>query len=127
MTDEDAQPGEPMVDGPLVNGIPALGPGEIRRITWGQFGGLTKALGNASIEVTTRFKGSGSRDLPPVVSHLDVKSFATTSIAERDPTLRLVGEVKRLREAIESLKGVVSLVLDRIGPERGSGGKSNSG
>lgn len=117
MTDDDARPGEPMAHGPLVTGIPALGPGEMRRITWGQFGGLRKALGDTSIVVTTRFKGSGSTELPPVVSELDVKSFATTDIAERDPTLRLVGEVRKLREAVESLERIVSRVLDKIGPE----------
>jgi hypothetical protein len=37
---------ETMRAGPLVNGIPALGPGAPREIAWGQFDGLSAALGS---------------------------------------------------------------------------------
>src|SRR5207249_12291461 len=57
ITEDQAQPPQPMEDGPLVTGIPALGPGEMRRITWGQFGGLKRALGDEVITATVRFRG----------------------------------------------------------------------
>ncbi len=116
MAEQDAKPGEPMTDGPLMTGIPALGPGEMRRITWGQYGGLKKELGDAKITVTTRFKGSRKNDLPPVVSELDVLSFAHTDISERDPTLRLVGEVRELRKTLESIHRDVREVTKQLPP-----------
>ncbi len=112
-TENNAVPAEEMVDGPLITGIPALAPGGMRRITWGQFGGLTKALGADTITVTTKFWGSRDRDLPPVVSELDVRSFARTDISERDPILRLFREVKKLRETLKSIEATLSNALSR--------------
>ena len=47
-------PGEPdtMTEGPLVRGIPFLPPGGRRVVTWGQYGGLRKALGDRAVSVT---------------------------------------------------------------------------
>ena len=39
LTTDKAKQTALMNDGPLINGIPALGPGESRKIDWGQFGG----------------------------------------------------------------------------------------
>ena len=68
---------EKMDHGPLINGIPSLGPDEIRRITWGQFIGLKKHLGEEPIEVISRFKHR-EKYLPPVISQLEVCSFEGT-------------------------------------------------
>lgn len=122
ITERDASPGEPMVKGPFVTGIPALGPGDMRRILWGQFGGIKKTLGDDTISVTTRFRDSASRDLEPVISRLDVRSFACTDTSERDPMLRLLREVKELREAVVSVERTLSRALNREqsqgGPEK---------
>jgi len=88
----------------------------MRRITWGQYGGLKKELGDAKITVTTRFKGSGKKDLPAVVSQLDVLSFAHTDISERDPTLRLVREVRELRETLASIHRDVREATKQLPP-----------
>ena len=45
-----------MSEGPLMNGIPALGPGECRKIDWGQYGGLKEAIGDSKIIATCYFK-----------------------------------------------------------------------
>ncbi len=44
-----------MVDGPLVDGVPSLKAGEKRVITWGQYGGLKKGLGDDFLEVTANY------------------------------------------------------------------------
>lgn len=70
-----------MNDGPLILGIPALGPGEDRRLDWGQYGGLIKAIGEEPIIATTYFKKNG-RKMRPVKSYLDIKSFEYTNASE---------------------------------------------
>jgi len=103
----------PMSEGPLVTGIPALGPGEIRRITWGQFGGLKRQLQHEVIKATVRFRDSRGRTLSPVVSQLDVRSFEHTDISERDPALRLVRVVERLQGDISSINQLLALNLQK--------------
>lgn len=106
ITEEKAQqqPAEKMVDGPLVMGIPALGPNEMRRITWGQFGGIKRELGDEVITVTVRFRGPGNSELPPVISKLDIKSFIHVDVSERDPLIKLVREVKELQKSVASIE-----------------------
>ena len=41
---ENAPQPQPLNKGPLFTGIPSLGPGAKRIITWGQYGGIHKAL-----------------------------------------------------------------------------------
>ena len=53
---ENAKKPKEMKSGPLVTGIPALGPGAKRVITWGQYGGLEKGIGGEVINITIRFK-----------------------------------------------------------------------
>lgn len=96
----------PLDTGPLVSGIPALGPGGTRRLLWGQFGGLRHLLGDGTVTVTARFK-RGTRELPPVVCLLDVRSFDATD-ASTSPPVRLVEEMHRLTAAIERLERGVS-------------------
>jgi len=120
VTEEQAQLPQPMEDGPLVTGIPALGPGEMRRITWGQFGGLKRALGDEVITATVRFRGARKRELAPVFSKLDVRSFAHTDISERDPMMRLVREVEELRKNIASLERSLTAALVKTREESDS-------
>ena len=53
---DDAKTAKPMQDTPLIGGIPSLGPGAKRVITWGQWGGLYKALGDSVANIKVRFK-----------------------------------------------------------------------
>lgn len=50
-----AQDPSDIEDGPIVNGIPSLAPGEFRDIIWGQYGGLIKATHCRPIEVNYRY------------------------------------------------------------------------
>ena len=59
--DAGSQVVHPMADGPLVEGIPTLGPGDSRRITWGQYWGLRRALDGRPVLVTCRYR-HGNRD-----------------------------------------------------------------
>lgn len=81
--DEAAQAAE-MVDGPFVGGIPSLGPGDSRIITWGQYGGLSVALGGKPIQVSYTYK-HGRRELTGEAI-LEVESYINTD-ASRRPVL----------------------------------------
>ena len=54
-----------MTKGPLIAGIPALGPGTERRVHWGQYAGLKKALGDEPSTLPAR---SGTRTSASSVS-----------------------------------------------------------
>ena len=85
----------PMAEGPLLDGIPALAPGEERRITWGQYGGLTKALGKKCVTVTSTFR-SGNQKLAPVESVLEIRSFVITDAVDTDGARQCAKELKRI-------------------------------
>ncbi len=74
VTVEDAVAAEEMSDGPLIHGIGALGPGDSRKITWGQYGGLMKALGNQEIVLTYGYT-DGRRAMPGSTAVLEYRSF----------------------------------------------------
>jgi hypothetical protein len=74
---ESAQLVESMTSGPLIDGIPTLGPGEERRIDWGQYWGLIKNLGEELITAEISFKKK-EKTMPVVKCILDVKSFQGT-------------------------------------------------
>lgn len=44
-----------MTSGPLITGIPALAPGEKRVITWGQYDGLKRFLGDSEVVITVEY------------------------------------------------------------------------
>lgn len=90
---------ESMQKGPLIDGIPVLGPGEKRRITWGQYGGLKKALGDDPIIVKCRFH-KGKKLMPTIECKLDVKSFAGTAANEK-PILTIARQLEKISSNLE--------------------------
>ena len=88
-------------DGPLVSGIPALGPGESREVDWGQYGGLKSALGDTTIVATCHFRNN-TKQMPPVQCPLEVDSFAGTT-AHKSVSAELVQEVKNIATNLERL------------------------
>lgn len=66
-----------MQEGPLITGIPSLGPGDYRDISWGQFGGLAKALNGKPIVLDYSYR-FGSRKLIGQ-TRLEVDSYRGTN------------------------------------------------
>ena len=100
------KPNEIMTEGPLVAGIPALGPGEERVVLWGQFGGIECALEDGPLllrfayrQGRRRFKGEAD---------LELASFANTDASEA----HIVVAVRHL-EAIAKAVGKVASLQDR--------------
>lgn len=84
-----------MKEGPLVEGIAALGPGDSRKIDWGQFGGLYKALDDEKIEITSDWK-----------IHEAINLFPRCEVVQDDPSSDLgaypdIQGIKMMRKIIE--------------------------
>ena len=101
LTTENAKQAALMNNGPLINGIPALGPGESRKIDWGQFGGLKAAIGDSKIVAKCLFKKNG-REMPPIICPLDVDSFSGTVAAE-SPASKTAKEIEKISKTLERL------------------------
>lgn len=91
-----------MTQGPFLVGIPSLGPGDSRVITWGQYGGLAAAIGPTPIELEYTYK-HGRRTLFGSTT-LEVTSFANTD-ASTGPA---VASARALREIAASVKQIAS-------------------
>ncbi len=94
-TDEKSRPIE---RGPLITGIPSLGPGESRVLFWGQPGGLSKAIGSDVITITCRYECAG-KGMPPSVSSIDIESFMGT-VADESFELRAVKALESIAHKI---------------------------
>ena len=101
LSPDKAKKAEEMTDGPLISGIPALGPGESRKIDWGQYGGLKASIGDSKIIATCRFKKNG-KEMSPVICPLDVESFSGTVAAE-SPSSKTAKELEKLSKSIQHL------------------------
>lgn len=103
----DAVQSSTMDSGPLVSGIPALGPNDSRTITWGQYGGLSKAIGAEPIFVSYTYS-QGKRTFSGE-TRLEVESYRGTDASETPSVVvaKSVREIEKSMQAIsESLKQV---------------------
>ncbi len=105
LTTESAKSAKAMHEGPLIEGIPALGPRDRRVITWGQFGGLTKALGEDSIILDYTYR-SGKR-LIKAQSKLEVRSYLGTDASEK-PIVSIAKSLKEISEYSKDIKSLLS-------------------
>ena len=114
-----AEIGEDMSQGPIIDGIPVLGPGSRRVITWGQYGGLSQVLGRSSTMITVRYWTSqaGVLSSRPVEDAfpLEVESFAGTD-ASTQPAVRIADAaetlVKSLTSAFSPFRGLTVTVKE---------------
>jgi len=125
IVEKDAKIVEPMISGPLIEGIPALGPGEQRQIDWGQYGGLTKNLGMEPVIVRCKFKKNG-KAMPPMECKLDVKSFEGTVAAER-PSAKVAKELEKISKDLHNLvTGFYKLKIEML-EDQGSKSEKDKG
>lgn len=116
---EDAQQPQAMTDGPLIRGILALGCGEKRIITWGQYGGLKKGLGDDVLDITATYFSrpplSLTRQRHRTTSRIDLRSFEGTDASDHNWDKKTAEHLERIANAIakvtdaprQSLKVVV--------------------
>ncbi|MCF8076085.1 MAG: hypothetical protein K9K63_00785 [Desulfotignum sp.] len=103
-----------MVDGPLISGIPALIPGEDRRIDWGQYGGLMKSIGDKEIIIKAIYETDDSRKIT-TDSVVEVKSFLNTNASKYDPYEGIVKELEKISHQLNNIgskESVLTLKVD---------------
>jgi len=108
MSIDTAKPAKTMHEGPLIEGIPALGPGDCRAITWGQLGGLWKALGDEPIVIDYTYR-SGRR-LIKGQSKLEVRSYLGTDASEK-PSSSIARSLKELSGASKRIESLLSELI----------------
>ncbi len=98
---ETARKFEWMETGPLVKGIPALGPSESRRINWGNYFGLKVALTDKPLRITCKFKDITLRSMPPAECILDISSFEGTDPSPINPYHQLAEMLEQLKKDVD--------------------------
>jgi hypothetical protein len=101
---------DPMKDGPLIDGIPVLGPGDRRDVTWGQVGGILNATKRKPIDLTFTYR-HGKRTLRGW-SQIEAKSFIGTD-ASADPA---ESAARSLDKIADSVGKIAALLKKPVGP-----------
>ncbi len=106
----DATTVEVMNDGLLISGIPALGPGDPRTITWGQFGGLVKAISTNPIKLSYTYR-HGSRIFTGE-TQLEVESYIGTDAHEK-PAIVVARSTKEIESTLKSISKSLSTLAEK--------------
>jgi hypothetical protein len=101
-----------MTSGPLVNGIPALPPGGIRELYWGQYYGLKSVIGVHAITVTASYKARKPFS-PELIcceteSKIDIESYADTVANSTDELGDIREELKNINQTLKLLSSKIS-------------------
>lgn len=104
---EDAKKPEAMTDGPLIRGVPTLGCGDKRIITWGQYGGLKKGLGDDVLDITatyfSRLPLSFTRQRHTTTSRIDLRSFEGTDASDHNWDKKTADQLEKIANAIAQI------------------------
>ncbi len=96
-----------MKSGPIVTGIPFLAPEQQIILTWGQYGGLYKFIGDSPIEIESIFNAVGRHSFLlrklRSISSLDIKMFEQSQSSEYGFGPNIVKELKDIKEAINEI------------------------
>ena len=107
-----------MTGGPFVMRIPSLGPGDSRVITWGQYGGLSAAIGPTPIALEYTYK-HGRRTLSGSTA-LEVTSFANTDASAR-PAVASARALKEISTALQQIASDIRRDVNRRDDEENKG------
>ncbi|CUA87851.1 hypothetical protein [Pseudidiomarina woesei] len=104
---EDAPKPNNMSHGPLVSGIPSLGPNAKRIITWGQYGGLFQALADEPVLIKCKYSRDrigfpGSKKLTNECL-VDIKSFDGTDESDNNWDKKAANELEQIAKALSGL------------------------
>lgn len=104
---DDAKVPANMDYGPLINGIPALGPGSKRIITWGQYGGLKKGIGDDVIEITVTYKSDGPLEIfkgrHKSVCPIDIRSFEGTDVSDNNWDKKSAEQLEKISKILDQV------------------------
>ena len=113
---EDAPTPQPMSEGPLKTGIPSFGPGTKRVITWGQYGGIHKSIGDSVLDIIATYCGHRSllyfRRRYKTVSRIDIKSFEHTDASDHNWDKKMAESLKMIADAVTPLRHPAKRLLE---------------
>lgn len=89
--------------GPLVTGIPSLGPGECRRLNWGQPYALIQSIGSSIITIKCKCENSSGEQMPPSICSIDIESFKNCA-GHGSIELRAVKALEGIHEQLKRIK-----------------------
>lgn len=104
--DNNAPVPKEMSTGPLVIGIPELGPNSKRVITWGQYYGLLKGLGGEIITITADYSAKKVFLKAPKFKStfsLDIKSFEGTDASDQNWDKKAAESLGNIADSIKQI------------------------
>ncbi len=119
--DENAPSPKHMTKGPLVVGIPELGPKSKRVITWGQYNGLIKGLGIETLTITVKYSAKKVFFRAPNFQSdftLDVKSYEGTDASEQNWD-------KKAAESLERIANIFDIINKQTAEAKDMRNKKN--
>lgn len=111
--EEPKNPPEIMKSGPIINGIPFLAPRQKIIITWGQYGGLKKYLGNESIVVTAEYKRANSKFATKKLSsssQVFIESFAGTDISDSNWDKKISQSLEKTNKRLQGIEKAINKI-----------------
>ncbi|MCK4842206.1 MAG: hypothetical protein KAT04_10040 [Methylococcales bacterium] len=105
---------EAMKDGPIIIGIPYMAPEQSLVLTWGQYGGLVKFIGEIPITIKTKYKRKNS--IRPSskclvsVSKLDIQCFKLTDSSDHNWGPKIVKELDKTNKELAKIRREISSV-----------------
>jgi len=107
-----------MANGPLIVGIPELGPQSKRIITWGQYYGLKKALGSGTLTITTSYtakKVSLIKSSKFTSSYtLDIVSYEGTDASDKNWLKKIAESTEDISDHLKEIKEKISQPTNRL-------------
>lgn len=88
--------------------LPSFAAGEKRVITWGQFHGLKRGLGNDILEITATYKSYPALRITPkkhnTTSYIDVKSFEGTDASDNNWDKKTADQLEQIAKTLINVK-----------------------
>lgn len=114
-----SQTSQVMKNGPLIHGIPYLGPNAKRILTLGNFEGIRQILGNEHVDITATYFSKPSlafcKRKHLTISRIDIRSFECSNASDHnwdkkiaDELAIMSSEIKRIRYVTENLQRTIS-------------------
>jgi hypothetical protein len=102
--------------------LPCLGPSSKRVITWGQFDGIRKGIGDGYLDIEATYFSHPAlafrRRKHVTQSRLDIKSFENTDASDHNWNKKIAEELKIIASAISGMRSTPENALKVLQVEK---------
>ena len=105
-----------MTDGPIIIGIPYMAPDQSLVLTWGQYGGLIKFIGDRPISIKAKYKRN--RSIRPFSKNLesdcqlDIQCFEKTDSSDHNWGPKVVKELDKANKELAKINKSINRVSE---------------